>query len=222
MNKIFIITILLLKNYSLLRIFQIIETKKLFLKGNSLEFGASIYYKKNFSYFSKGENNFHYSNIDNNKNKKIIKMDLRKKLIIPSNKYNNVLIYNVLEHIDNHSNTFKEIKRIMNKNGNLFGSTPFLYQVHGAPKDYFRFTKDFFMEKLKSTGFKKVKIKCLGFGPFVACFSIIYPYTKYLLLINHLILLMCYLLDFILQLFVKTKLSEIYPIGIFFSAKKKI
>ena len=220
MNKIFIITILLLKNYSLLRILQIIETKKLFLKGKSLEFGASINFKKNFSFFSKGENNFHYSNIDNKRNKNIIKMDLRKKLNIQSNKYDNVLIYNVLEHIDNHSNTFKEIKRIIKKNGNLFGSTPFLYQVHGAPKDYFRFTKDFFAERLKTTGFKKIKIKCLGFGPFVACFSIIHSYTKYLPLINHLILIICYLLDFILQLFIRTKLNEIYPIGIFFSTKK--
>ena len=220
MKKIFIIAVLLLRNYSILRIFQIIEAKKLFLNGKSLEFGASIDYKKNFSYFSKGENNFHYSNIDNKKNKKIIKMDLRKKLKIKSNKYNNILIYNVLEHVDDHSITFQEIKRILNKGGNLFGSTPFLYQVHGAPRDYFRFTKDFFMEKLKKNGFSKIKIKCLGFGPFVACFSIIHSYTKYLPLINHVILLICYLLDFILQIFIKTKLNEIYPIGIFFVARK--
>ena len=58
MKKIFIIAILLLRNYSILRIFQIIEAKELFLKGKSLEFGASINYKKNFSHFSKGENNF--------------------------------------------------------------------------------------------------------------------------------------------------------------------
>ena len=220
MNKIFIITILLLKNYSLLRIFQIIETKELFLKGKSLEFGASINYKKNFSYFINGEKKFHYSNIDNKKNKSIIKIDLRKKIKIKSNIYNNILIYNVIEHIDNHSITFREINRILNKNGNLFGSTPFLYQVHGAPKDYFRFTKDFFIEKLKKNGFKKIKVICMGFGPFVACFSIIHSYTKYLPLINHVILLACYLLDFILQLFIKTKLNEIYPIGIFFTAKK--
>ena len=220
MKKIFIITILLLKNYSLLRILQIIETKKLFLKGKSLEFGASKDNKKNFSNFSNGKKNFHYSNIDNSKNKKIIKMDLRKKLKIKSNSYNNILIYNVLEHIDNHTITFDEIKRILSKDGNLFGSTPFLYQVHGAPKDYFRFTKDFFDEKLKKNGYKKITIKCLGFGPFVACFSIIQPYTKYIPMLNHIILSMCYLIDFILQLFIKTKLEEIYPIGIFFTAKK--
>ena len=223
MKTISIIAILLLKNCSLLRIFQILETKKLFLKGKSLEFGASTNYRKNFSHFSNGESNFHYSNINNKENKnnrKIIKMDLRKKLKIKSNKYNNILIYNVLEHVDDHSITFQEIKRILNKGGNLFGSTPFLYQVHGAPRDYFRFTKDFFMEKLKKNGFSKIKIKCLGFGPFVACFSIIHSYTKYLPLINHVILLICYLLDFILQMFIKTKLNEIYPIGIFFVARK--
>ena len=115
----------------------------------------------------------------------------------------------MLEHIDNHSITFNELKRILNKNGSLFGSTPFLYQVHGAPKDYYRFTEDFFKEKFENTGFKKIKIEYLGFGPFVACFSILQPYTKYLLLINHTILLVCYIFDFILQIFIKTKLSKI-------------
>ena len=93
----------------------------------------------------------------------------------------------VLEHVDNHSIAFKEIKRILNNRGNLIGSTPFLYHVHGAPKDYFRFTKVFFAEKLKENGFGKIDIKCLGFGPFVACFSIMQSYSKYLPLINHII-----------------------------------
>ena len=221
MKKIATIVILLFKNFSILRIFQILETKKLFLKGKSLEFGAYANYKKNFSYYTKSKSNFHYSNIENKQNKKIIKLDLRKKLKIKSKSYDNIFLYNVLEHIDDHSITFRELKRILNKNGNLFGSTPFLYQVHGAPKDYFRFTEDFLREKFEKNGFKKIKIKCLGFGPFVACFSILQAYTKYLPLINHLILLACYIFDFILQIFIKTKLNKIYPIGIFFSVKNR-
>ena len=126
----------------------------------------------------------------------------------------------MLEHINDHSITFKEIKRILKNNGNFLASTPFLYQVHGAPRDYYRFTKDFFVEKLKETGFKKIKIKYLGYGPFVACFSIIHSYIKYLPLITHIVLFICYLIDFIIQLFVKTRLNEIYPIGIFVIAKK--
>tara|TARA_B110000027_G_C16046808_1_gene268083 strand:- start:84 stop:746 length:663 start_codon:yes stop_codon:yes gene_type:complete len=220
MKKLLNIARLLFKNYSPLRIYQIIECDKFFLNGQSLEFGASADYKKNFSTFVNGTSKFHYSNLSNLKNKKIIALDLTKKLKIKSNQYNNVLIFNVLEHISDHTIGFKELKRILKKNGNLLGSTPFLYQVHGAPKDYYRFTKEFFLEKLKKNGFKKIKIKCLGYGPFVACFSILYSYIKYLPLITHIVLFMCYFIDFILQLFVKTKLNEIYPIGIFIVAKK--
>ena len=163
MKKIFKIFLLLFKNYSPLRIYQIIETQKQILKGLSLEFGASENISKNFSNFTNGSSKFDYSNLRNFGNKKIIPLDLRKKLKVKSNKYNNILIFNVFEHINDHSVSLKEIKRIMKKNGTLIGSTPFLYQVHGAPKDYFRFTKDFFLEKLKENGFKNIKVECMGY-----------------------------------------------------------
>ena len=115
MKKVLLIVTLLFKNYSLLRIFQIIETKKLLLKGESLEFGASVNYKKNFSYFVGGNSKFYYSNIDNKKNTGFIKIDLRKNFKVKSNLYENILIYNVVEHLDNHSNTFSEINRILKK-----------------------------------------------------------------------------------------------------------
>jgi len=220
MKKLFKIISFLFINYSPLRIYQIIECNDYFLSGKSLEFGASVNYKKNFSTYIKGKSNFFYSNLHSFRNNKIIALDLTKKFKIKSNEYNNILAFNVLEHVNDHSTTFKEINRILKKNGNFLASTPFLYQVHGAPKDYFRFTKDFFLEKLKKNGFKKIKIKCLGYGPFVACFSIIHSYIKYIPLVAHIILLICYFIDFIIQLFVKTKLNEIYPIGIFFIAKK--
>lgn len=220
MKKLLKIIVFLFKNYSPLRIYQIIECNNFFLNGLSLEFGASNHYAKNFSAFTKGKSKFHYSNLNNLKNRKIIPLDLTKKLNIKSNQYNNILIFNVLEHMNNHSIVFKEVRRILKKNGNLLISTPFLYQVHGAPRDYYRFTRDFFLEKLKENGYKKIKIKCLGYGPFVACFSIIHSYIKYLPLISHIILFVCYLIDFILQIFIKTKLNEIYPIGIFLVAKK--
>ena len=52
---------------------------------------------------------------------------------------------NVLEHLPNLNNVFKEINKILKIRGNLIGS-PFIYQIHGAPFDYQRFTKDFFMK----------------------------------------------------------------------------
>lgn len=219
MKDFFLFLKLLSQNFSPLRIFQIIELRKISVVGKTIEFGAQKKEQKNFTYYI-NEKRIEYSNIFTDRKSKIFYADLTKKINIKSQKYSNILIFNVLEHLDNHNQTFNELHRILKKNGNLIGSTPFLYQIHGAPKDFFRFTKDFFLEKFKKKGFRKTKIISLGYGPFVACFSILFSYIKYLPLINLIIFIVCYLLDVILQIFVKTKLNEIYPIGFFFIAKK--
>ena len=72
MKKIFKIFLLLFKNYSPLRIYQIIETQKQILKGLSLEFGASENISKNFSNFTNGSSKFDYANLRNFGNKNII------------------------------------------------------------------------------------------------------------------------------------------------------
>ena len=92
--------------------------------------------------------------------------------------------------------------------------------MHGAPNDYFRFTKNFFEEKLKKNKFKEIKIKNLGFGPSVASYSLLHSYLKYLPIFSDLLLLIAFIFDSIIQIFVKTQLKEIYPIGIMFIAKK--
>lgn len=220
MKKIYFFINLLLSNHSLLRTFQIIEFLNINIKNRSIEFGAQPNKQKNFSYLVKNRSDFDYSNLFNDKKNNIFYSDLTKKLRIKSNKYENVLLFNVLEHLTDYRKSFFEIKRILKKNGIFIGSTPFIYQVHGAPSDYFRFTKKFFENNLKKYKFKKVKVKNLGYGPFIACYSLLQAYLKYLPIISHIILFICFILDSFLQIFIKTKLKEIFPIGIFFSAKK--
>ena len=209
-----------MKRHSLLRILQIRECLNIYLKGISIEFGAVKNRDKTFSNFFDGKSKFKYSNIKKSKNSNIIPLDLTKKLKVKSNKFDNVLLFNVLEHLNDHNKTFSEIFRILKKNGLLIGSTPFLYQVHGAPNDYFRFTKNFFEKKLKKNKFKEIKIKNLGFGPSVASYSLLHSYLKYLPIFSDLLLLIAFIFDSIIQIFVKTQLKEIYPIGIMFIAKK--
>ena len=219
MNKILLIFIFILKKYSLLRIFQIIEIKKIIIKGKCLEFGAYENFRKNFLYVAnKKKIKIYLTNLT--KSKKIISSDLKKKLKFKSNFFDNILIFNVLEHLDKYDLAFKELRRILKKGGLLIGSTPFLYQVHGAPDDYFRFTKTFFEKKFSINGYKIVVLKCLGQGPFLASFSLIYSYIKFIPILSHLVLIICSTLDFIIQIFVKTNLKEIYPVGIFFIVKK--
>ena len=220
MNDFLLFIKLLLQNYSLLRIFQIIEINKLNLVGRTIEFGASRENSKNFSYYIKEKKLLNFSNIFTDKNSNIFYADLTKKLKISSNKYQNILIFNVLEHLQSHIITFSELRRILKKNGLMIGSTPFLYQVHGAPNDYFRFTRDYFDNIFKKSNFKKIQIVSLGCGPFVASYSLLQSYLKYLPILNQLIFFICYLFDSFIQLFVKTKLKEIYPIGYFFKIQK--
>ena len=211
---------LVLKNNSLLRVLQIYECLNIDLQGISLEFGATSNRDKTFSNFVMGKSKFHYSNKISNKKMDIFYSDLTKKLKIPTKKYNNILLFNVLEHLPEYKFAFLEIYKILKKKGSLIGSTPFIYQIHAAPKDYFRFSKQFFELNLKKYKFKKVKIKALGFGPFIASYSLLFPYLKYLPFFSQLCLLLAYILDSMIQIFVKTDLKEIFPVGYFFIAKK--
>ena len=212
---------LLITKNTLLRDLQINECTKFKVNGLSLEFGAIDRKNKTFSNFIRGQSKFEYSNIKPNKKLNIFYSDLTKKLKIKSNKYNNVLLFNVLEHLPEYRIALSQINRILKKKGKIIGSTPFIYQIHGAPKDYFRFTKEFFEFELKKQKFNNIKVQYLGNGPFTACYSLIYPYLRFLPIFSHLVLLICFMLDNILQIFIKTDLKEIFPIGIFFNAQKK-
>ena len=212
---------LLITKNTLLRDLQINECTKIKVNGLSLEFGAIDRKNKTFSNFIRGQSKFEYSNIKPNKKLNIFYSDLTKKLKIKSNKYNNILLFNVLEHLPEYRIALSQINRILKKKGKIIGSTPFIYQIHGAPKDYFRFTKEFFEFELKKQKFNYIKVQYLGNGPFTACYSLIYPYIRFLPIFSHLVLLICFMLDNILQIFIKTDLKEIFPIGIFFNAQKK-
>lgn len=219
LKKIINIIYLNFKGYSLLRAYQIYYCSRLKISGKSIEFGSFENRKRNFSNFFKGDSKFFYSNIYNDKNKDYIKLDLTKKISLKKSSFNNIIIFNVLEHLKDTNMAINELQKILKKDGTLIGSTPFIYQIHGAPNDYYRFTKDFYLEKFKKK-FKNLKIIPLGFGPFVASFSLIYPYIKYLPIFKDVILAVSFFLDTFIQLFVKTKLNEIYPIGFIFILKK--
>ena len=211
---------LILKKNTLLRVLQICECLDVKLFGLSVEFGAISNKNKTFSNFVTGKSKFHYSNKVSNKKLNIFFSDLTKKLKIPTKKYDNVIIFNVLEHLPEYKTAFSEIYRILKKGGKIVGSVPFIYQLHAAPNDYFRFSRQFFELNLKKYRFKKVKVKSLGFGPFIASYSLLYPYLKFLPFLSQIFLLLAYILDSLIQIFVRTDLKEIFPLGYFFIAKK--
>ena len=210
---------LLFSNNSILRVLQKNEFKKYKLSGKCLEFGANHKIRRNFLYKDSNEYKVFYSNIDN-KNKSFIKIDLIKKLV-HKKKYKNIIIFNVLEHLSEVNIALKNLNLLLDSKGKILGSTPFLYRVHGAPNDYNRFTKSYLQKILKEKKFINIKINEIGLGPFLASFSLLRGFLKYLPIIYQIILTLVIIMDKILFYTMKTDPKKIYPIGYVFSAIKK-
>ena len=79
-------------------------------------------------------------NKDPNSKAKIIS-DLNH-LPFENNYFDSFLLLEVLEHVKDPNEIIKEIFRVSKKKAIGFVSMPFLYQIHMAPKDYRRWTKE--------------------------------------------------------------------------------
>ena len=207
---------LIFSNKSILRIFQLEIFKKFKINGDIIEFGASDEIEKNFCNSKLKNCNISYSNI-NSSNKDFVNIDLQKKILIEL-KYDYIIVFNVLEHLLDPNLALRNLSKICKKNGKIIGSTPFLFRVHGAPKDYSRFTKDHLIELLKSSNFKDIEIIELGTGPFLACISLLRSYLKYIPIFYQLLVLFALVFDKLIKLFIKTDPKKIYPIGYVFFA----
>ena len=207
---------LIFSNKSILRIFQKEIFKEFKIEGDVIEFGASSEIYKNFCNSNSENCNITYSNIDSS-NEEFLNIDLQKDNSFEI-RYDFAVIFNVLEHVLNPNLAIKNLSKILKKNGKIIGSTPFLFRVHGAPKDYSRFTKDHLIELLKSCNFKDIEIIELGTGPFLACISLLRSYLKYLPIFYQLLVLFALVFDKLIKLFIKTDPKKIYPIGYIFFA----
>jgi SAM-dependent methyltransferase len=187
-----------------------------FLRGKVIDIGGG----KNpsyFNFFGKDEN-IVIENIDLNGAKGSRVLDLEKeKLPAADNSKDQALLFNILEHIYNHQRVAGEAFRILKNGGELIGAVPFLINVHPDPHDYFRYTKESLEKIFAVAGFREVKIAALGFGPFMVNYNNMMFFLPRI--IRPLFLFFYFSLDFIL-LKIKPGLTERFPLGYFFSARK--
>lgn len=88
--------------------------------------------------------------------------DLRGGLPIEDKGIDTVFCCSVLEHIPEPWLAFTELKRIMRPGGHVILSVPFIYYLHGAPHDYFRFTRYGVAEMATKAGFEIVEAGTSG------------------------------------------------------------
>lgn len=77
-------------------------------------------------------------------------------------KFDYILCTQVLEHLKEPEAAFAEFKRLLKPGGKIFLSTNFIYQIHMAPDDYWRFTEYGLKYLGKTAGFKVEKLEQQG------------------------------------------------------------
>lgn len=84
--------------------------------------------------------------------------DLKDLLPFRSNSVDTVALFQVLEHISEPQQLLFEVYRLLRIDGHLFITVPFMWHVHEAPYDYYRYTRYGLEYILSKAGFQNIMI----------------------------------------------------------------
>lgn len=84
------------------------------------------------------------------------------KIPLPDGSMDSVLLTEVLEHCPDPVELLREIHRVIKPGGKIFGTVPFLFPLHEAPYDFYRYTPFALKRFAENTGFKISRIGSLG------------------------------------------------------------
>jgi len=87
-------------------------------------------------------------------------------LPVPSGKYDIAISLNTFEHIYDLQQILSEVHRILNPQGCLLFTVPFVFRVHGCPNDYIRGTPSFWHNMLIENKFQDIAVEAINWGPF--------------------------------------------------------
>ncbi len=133
-----------------------------------IDVGAGTsYYKHIFAEYS-----YNYISIDIKSSPNLSGIGTAQRLPFKSGIADAVLLIEVLEHIYDTKDVFKEINRVLRLHGYLFLTVPFVYGYHDSI-DYFRFTETALEKLLNENGFEIVAIKKRG-GIFACLNAIVF------------------------------------------------
>ena len=85
--------------------------------------------------------------------------DISRRLPIASAEVDVVTAFQVLEHVPMPLRTLQEARRILKPGGTLYLTVPWMWEVHEAPHDYWRFSRFGLHLLLEKAGFEQIKIE---------------------------------------------------------------
>tara|TARA_Y100000741_G_scaffold24166_1_gene17452 strand:+ start:59 stop:748 length:690 start_codon:yes stop_codon:yes gene_type:complete len=207
---------LILKKKTPIRIFHNIFLRNIETNGATIDLGSGKH-SSYLNYIKNKHNKIYFADKTYSNDENLINIDLEKQLNIPNEKFDTVLLFNVLEHINNYKNLLFEISRITKKNGNIEIFVPFMHRYHEDPVDIMRPTHKYLEKILLETGLKIENIVVIGAGPLSVVSEIILKYFKFSL-IKIPIFFVLILMDKIIRCFSKD--YNTYYLGVHCSCKK--
>lgn len=90
------------------------------------------------------------------------KQDLSKKLPFEDGAFDTIILSDVLEHIPEPGRLWSEMYRILAPGGVALINTPFMYWIHEAPHDYFRYTEFALKRFASNANFSVVSLQPIG------------------------------------------------------------
>mgnify|MGYP001242521202 CR=1 FL=1 len=206
---------LIYRNKSPIRIFHNFFLNNIEISGKAIDLGCGNH-SSYLNYIKNKSKELYFADKIKKDIKNYCYVDLEKKLCIDNETFDSVILFNVLEHIQNYKELIREIHRITKKRGNFEIFVPFMHKYHPDPIDVFRPTHAYLHKILEEAGFE-VKTYLIGVGPLSVFSEIIIKYFKFKFL-KILALLILLILDKIIKIFSKD--YNYYYNGIHCSCKK--
>lgn len=120
--------------------------------------------------------NFHWLvvNIDEGANPDLVSD--ASEIPLPSNSFELIIMSEVLEHLESPDAALREVGRLLTPSGQAIITMPFLYQVHGDPHDFQRWTPQKFRIECQAAGLRILELKPMG-GLIAVVFDLLRSYV---------------------------------------------
>lgn len=127
--------------------------------------------------------------------------------------FDTILCTNVLEHVAECEKSFSELSRCLKKGGYLILSVPYLYPIHEAPHDYYRYTAWGLKYQLEKNGLHIISFTPTGgVGMLILVYFNLF-FCKFLK-VRILACIGCYLQEFIYTIYKKLWLKRCIEKGV--------
>lgn len=150
--------------------------------------------------------------------------DITNGLPFQDNEFDTIVLSDVLEHMPQPENLWKEMCRVLSVYGKLIMNVPFYYGIHERPYDYYRYTEFALKRFADGAGLTVVKFEIIGGSPEILT-DILAKHFNVIPLIGPPLAIF---IQYIIALFVKTTFgkkvssttSGFFPLGYFLVAEK--